>query len=402
MKRWAKTTLATLAVGITAFGGVIGKGAYDHWDLLKGLRFPNPWKKQVVEQETVPGWTPHNLYQTLPLYENYAEHSVVWLLEERPTYTAQTISFHANGVSDRGHIIYYRNTTLGNTPRPLVFVHTMLEGFTEAEHLLMERYVNEGMDAASIIKPDLTPFFDNLDYTNITQETIEESIQQLNEFIVESLNRTRRGINIMLQQENVDANCTCSIGISLGGFINVVVAATDQRIKYNAIALAGSLDKTIAFRGKEGPIRRFGMLGDVYAGGFDMFIERVNQVVRFQPQFYAAGLNPANVKFYLSRNDDVVPYDAGIELIRLAGNAGHVIFFNTHKGTWANTIQLHDSSIDFFRERFLADPDCRQYVNGEQEHTFHITRLIGAIRDVTQDMLPDKINTLIEDFNGHF
>lgn len=114
----------------------------------------------------------------------------------------------------------------GKGPFPLILISPILGGKYRIERFLADVLVRRGVAALIVHRKRLRLLPD-------------EGLEQLETYLRASVVRARMALDWVETQKEIDPGRIGSLGISLGGILNVVLAGVDKRVKVHVIAMAG-------------------------------------------------------------------------------------------------------------------------------------------------------------------
>lgn len=118
-----------------------------------------------------------------------------------------------------------------SAPYPLVLILPVLGRILFLPDLWIEkgiaRFFARNGFAAAVIRRDFFCFQPG------------QGIEQVGQYLAEAVKRARESLDTLLQRPDIHGGTVVSLGISFGGLINVLLAASEPRIKACVFALAG-------------------------------------------------------------------------------------------------------------------------------------------------------------------
>ena len=147
-----------------------------------------------------------------------------------------------------------------------------------------------------------------------------------------------------------DSKGFCSVGISMGGIKNAILAGLDERLKYNVFIFAGSTDE-ILLKTKEKGIQK--LKQKALEEGMDLkeFIEDVTGPETTQPQHFAKYIDAKNSLMITASFDRIIPKSASKKLRNEMGNPKTIYLAGGHISSILYLPYIKKKCLKFFNER---------------------------------------------------
>jgi dienelactone hydrolase len=226
----------------------------------------------------------------------YGDHRVIL---RRQNYTIERLAV----ANPRVTVSYYRAS--GEKKRPAVIISPILG--SEYLHFWTEKdlagsFAQRGFDAAIIERTALHEVFGKQDVIGAFAALTEELTSTY-----------RKVIDIIEQDPLVRSDRICGFGSSFGGITTALMAGMDSRLRYNVIAVAGSVDRILEEGGADPFQRDIEKMARRY-GSTDAFIEEFSRRVPLQPQEYAHNIDPKRTLLIIAKKDNIIPAAASEDL----------------------------------------------------------------------------------------
>jgi hypothetical protein len=244
-------------------------------------------------------------------------------------------------------LTWYEPRVGGAGRRPLVMISPILGSDTDFVEGFAESFASRGWHAAIVRRPKL-------------EYDPDRPLTQVEDGMRVAVMRHRQALEWFLARDDVDPARLATFGISAGGILGSVVAATDPRYAAHVVCLAG------------GPL--CDVLCDTTEDGLEEIVEEaekterlsreelreeLRRVVRTDPVGLAHRADPSKMLLFLARFDETVPTRCGRRLWRALGKPEMVMVPLGHYTSVLLLPWVRGRAVDFLTGRFEAVPAAR-------------------------------------------
>jgi len=235
-------------------------------------------------------------------------------------------------------------------PTPLIVLSPILAG--PVDDYRASRYFARAASARGV-----SAFF-------VHQETVilapERDAWALEHRLRGNVRDNRRALALLAALPGVDPARLGSLGISLGAIKNVLLVASEPRLRANVLCLAGADVAGILLESREGLVLDYLAARESREGlGPASVAQEFADDLRSSAELAAAAIAPRRVLLVLARFDDKVPFARGLELRRLLGDpATHVLPLG-HYTSLLLAPWVAGVALDWMVERWSAPGEVR-------------------------------------------
>ncbi len=232
----------------------------------------------------------------------------------------------------------------GKGPFSLVCITPLLGRLMLFEDLSLERwfacfFAKRGMAAAVMARP-------------IFEFNPARGLEQLQEYLDQSVNRNREILNVLMAQERIDAQKIGSLGISFGAVVNLLWAGTDPRLKAHVLALGGCHLADIFVTSRD-PLMRSHFEAALRSQDCkpEELKARLEKIFLTDPLKIAADLSKEKILMVLAVFDRVIRFEFGLSLRKALGKPETVFLPLGHYTAILSAPFLRWKMLRFFEEK---------------------------------------------------
>jgi hypothetical protein len=227
-------------------------------------------------------------------------------------------------------------------PRPLVLLSPILGSDTDFVEGFAESFAGRGWHAAIVRRPKLA--YDRA-----------RPLTQVEDGMRVAVMRQRQVLEWFLARDDVDPARLATFGISAGGILNSIVAATDPRYVAHVVCLAGGpLCDVLCDTAEDGLVELVDEASKAEGLSREALREELRRVVRTDPVALGPRVDPSKVLLFLARFDETVPTRCGRRLWRAMGKPEMVMVPLGHYTSVLLLPWVRGRAVDFLAERFDA------------------------------------------------
>jgi dienelactone hydrolase len=236
-------------------------------------------------------------------------------------------------------LTYYAQCNL-KEPAPAILILPIMGGRTyPLESFFANGFAHHGYHALVVHRPDL-------------KEEIRD-LADIDTLLRASLHDTRRIIDWLERQPEVDAKRLGLFGISLGAIRGVMVLGLEPRLRAAVLGLPGGDLPYIATHSEDRNLRR---ARDKILAKNQLTVEegeqRLREAITCEPLTIAPAVDPSRVLLVIAAFDKVVPASKGWELRRKMGNPQTVQLCGGHYSSVVHVPYLRGVASRFFEQHF--------------------------------------------------
>jgi hypothetical protein len=239
---------------------------------------------------------------------------------------------------------YYQ---LPNGRRPVILLLPMAGG---------RRYQVEGFFARYFAQRDIAVVI-----AHRRRIAREFKLDAIDPWLLETIQDNVRALDWIETRPELDADRIGLFGISLGGIRGVLLTGLDRRVKAAALGLAGGdLAHVAAYSDEPGAARRrkdYMLKHDLTA---EQLKSQLREAISFEPNDFAAHIDPQKVLLVLACFDQAVPFAKGWELRARLGKPETLLLPTGHYTAALAIPTIQWESLQFFRDRLDIGPPIVQ------------------------------------------
>jgi hypothetical protein len=229
-------------------------------------------------------------------------------------------------------------------PFPLIFVTPMLGRFLILEDLFFERqfarfFAESGFASALIARP-------------IFEFNPARGLEQVSEYLDESVTRNRVLLDTLVKHEAVDPGKIGTYGVSFGAIVNSLWAAEDTRPKAHLFALGGGNLPAIMLSCRDPLMRSYLKAMEENTGlKGKLLLENLKKLFRRDPLEAAHKISKENVCLHLALFDRVIRPRYSFAFRKALGNPETIFIPLGHYSSILSVPILRHQAVRFFRSR---------------------------------------------------
>ena len=301
----------------------------------------HPRSKQAHPPAKVP-FPVEQYYETPPLSGPVR----IVLVKKSPTYLWQKVILPktSSSIDGKNQVTLDYFLPVGKGPFPLILVSPILGGKYRLERFLGVFLAKRGFAVLIVRRKQLRLLPD-------------EGLDQIEEYLRTSVIRLRMALDWAETRSEIDPSRIGSLGISLGGILNVVLAGVDPRVKVNAIALAGGdLADVICYTHVKA-IRRY---RNQFMKRQGLTVEglkkRLRETLRTDPMRFAHRVHPDQTLFFIAWFDLVIGRKHCRKLAKALRDPKTYYFPFGHYSSILMIPFVRIRALHFFEEKFKTVP----------------------------------------------
>jgi dienelactone hydrolase len=227
-----------------------------------------------------------------------------------------------------------------NKPAPAILILPIMGGRTyPLESFFAKGFVHHGYHAVVVHRPDI-------------KDEIRD-LEDIDVLLRASLNDTRRIIDWLERQPNVDSKRLGLFGISLGAIRGVMVLGMEPRLRAGVLGLPGGDLAYIATHSQDKNIvKARAKILERNQLTVEEGEERLREAITCEPLAIAPAVDPSHVLLVIAAFDHVVPARKGWELRRKMGNPRTIQLCGGHYTSVVHVPYLRGVSSRFFEQQF--------------------------------------------------
>jgi dienelactone hydrolase len=239
-------------------------------------------------------------------------------------------------------LTYYAQRDIGQ-PAPAILILPIMGGRTyPLESFFARGFVHHGYHALVVHRPDI-------------KDEIRD-LEDIDVLLRASLSDTRRIIDWLERQPNVDAKRLGLFGISLGAIRGVMVLGMEPRLRAGVLGLPGGDLPYIATHSEDRNIKKArAKILEKNQLSVEEGEERLREAITCEPLAIAPAVDPSRVLLVIAACDKVVPASKGWELRRKMGNPQTIQLCGGHYSSVVHVPYLRGVSSRFFAKHFNDD-----------------------------------------------
>lgn len=233
-------------------------------------------------------------------------------------------------------------------PAPAILILPIMGGRTyPLETFFAHGFVHHGYHALVVHRPDI-------------KDEIKD-LEDIDVLLRGSLSDTRRIIDWLEKQPNVDAKRLGLFGISLGAIRGVMVLGMEPRLRAGVLGLPGGDLPYIATHSQDRNIMKARTrILEKNQLSVEEGEQRLREAITCEPLAIAPAVDPSHVLLIIAAFDKVVPASKGWELRRKMGNPQTIQLCGGHYSSVVHVPYLRGVSSRFFEKHF-SDADHHAY-----------------------------------------
>ena len=237
---------------------------------------------------------------------------------------------------------YYAQCNL-KAPAPAILILPIMGGRTyPLETFFAKGFVHHGYHALVVHRPDI-------------KDEIRD-LEDIDTLLKASLSDTRRIIDWLERQPNVDAKRLGLFGISLGAIRGVMVMGMEPRLRAGVLGLPGGDLPYIATHSEDKNIKKARTkILEKNQLSIEEGEARLREAITCEPLAIAPSVDPSRVLLVIAAFDKVVHASKGWELRRKMGNPQTIQLCGGHYSSVVHVPYLRGASSRFFAKHFEED-----------------------------------------------
>ena len=230
----------------------------------------------------------------------------------------------------------------GPGPFPLICLTPILGrlAFLEdffLEHRLAPFFASQGFATALIERP-------------IFEFNPAQGLEQIQEYLEESLRRNKKVLDYLIQQKEIDPQRIGSYGMSFGAVVNSLWAASDPRLKAHVFSLIGGNIPEIILTSRD-PLMRAYLKAILDSRGGQNLKSALEEAIRLDPLKTSHSIPRENILMFLALFDHVIRFRYGLALWRVLGKPETVFLPLGHYASILTIPILKWKVISFFKKK---------------------------------------------------
>ena len=185
----------------------------------------------------------------------------------------------------------------------------------------------------------------------------DEGFEQIEEYLRTSVIRLRLALDWAQTRKEIDPERIGTLGLSLGGVLNAVLAGLDNRPKAHVIALAGGNLADVICYTHDRQIKRY---RQQFMKRNHLTLEELRwhlrQVIKTDPMYFAHYVGPKNVLFFIAWFDRIIGRKYSRKLAKALGNPERYYFPLGHHSSVLMLPFVRVGAFRFFEERLKKVP----------------------------------------------
>ena len=305
-------------------------------------------------------------YQTPPLSGPVKRH----LIKRSRHFSVQEVVLPAGPLAiDRAPVGLEVYLPKGEGPFPLVLISPILGGKYRIEQSLADFLVKHGFAAVIVHHKPLRLLPD-------------EGLQQFEDYLRASVIRLRRALDWAQTQKEIDKEKIGTLGISLGGILNVILAGVDKRVKVHVVAMAGGNLADVVCYTHEKAVKRYRNQFMKRQGlTLDELRTQLRATVVTDPMSYAHEVGTDNVLLFVAWFDMIIGRKYSKKLAKALGNPETYYFPLGHYSSFLTIPFVRVRALRFFEKRFKTTPQSENARNWSWRQAPPLPRKIPRIPD---------------------
>ena len=236
-------------------------------------------------------------------------------------------------------------------PVPLILISPILGGKYRIERSLAEYLAKHGFAALIVHRKSLRLLPD-------------EGVQQLEDYLRASVIRLRRALDWAQTQKEIDKEKIGTLGISLGGILNVVLAGVDKRVKAHVIAMAGGNLADVVCYTHEKAVKRYRNQFMKRQGlTLDELREQLRATIVTDPMSHAHEVGTDNALLFIAWFDMIIGRKYSRKLAKALGNPETYYFPLGHYSSLLTIPFVRVRALRFFEKKFKTIPQAESARN---------------------------------------
>ena len=307
--------------------------------LLAGCAHPNLEKVRFPQTQLL---SPTAYYQTPRL----SKHPTIRLVKRANGFLVKQVILPktSSPIDGRMPLVldYYLPT--GKGPFPLILISPILGGKYRVERSLAEFVVKRGFAVLLVHRKQLRLLPD-------------EGLEQIEEYLRTSVIRLRMALDWVETQKEIDAERIGTLGMSLGGILNVVLAGVDKRAKVHVIAMAGgNLADVICYTHVKAVRQYRNQFMKRQGLTLEGLRQRLRKTLRTDPMHFAHWVASDNVLLFVAWFDMVIGRKYSRKLAKALGNPETFYFPLGHYSSLLTIPFVRIRALHFFEEKLKTAP----------------------------------------------
>ena len=305
-------------------------------------------------------------YQTPPLSGPVKRH----LIKRSRHFSVQEVVLPAGPlVIDRAPVGLEYYLPKGEGLFPLILISPILGGKYRIERSLADFLVKHGFAVVIVHRKPLRLLPD-------------EDLQQMEDYLRASVIRLRRALDWVETQKEIDKERIGTLGISLGGILNVVLAGVDKRVKTHVIAMAGGNLADVICYTHEKAVKRYRNQFMKRKGlTLDELREQLRSTIVTDPMSYAHEVGTDNTLLFVAWFDMIIGRKYSRKLAKALGNPETYYFPLGHYSSLLTIPFVRVRALRFFEKRFKTTPQAESARNWSWRQARPLPRKIPKTPD---------------------
>ena len=263
------------------------------------------------------------------------------LLKHSRTFSVQEVMLQTSSLAiDQAPLKLEVYLPKGEGPFPLILISPILGGKYRIERSLADFLAKHEFAVVIVHRKPLRLLPD-------------EGLEQIEDYLRASVIRLRRALDWAQTQKEIDQERIGTLGISLGGILNVVLAGVDKRVKVHVIAMAGGNLADVMCYTHEKAVKRYRNQFMKRKGlSLDELREQLRNTVVTDPMTYAHQVGSDNTLLFIAWFDMVIGRKHSRKLAKALGNPETYYFPLGHYSSLLTVPFVRVRALRFFEKKF--------------------------------------------------